>query len=532
MAMIFRYLNQNDDIEHHISSENEAEIRNIIYDRTFSGILQATSIHCHRFGLNCKLSGSVYAVSEIRGAIPIMHGPAGCAFHHRLTPMKIYSPSYNLPCTNLKENDVIYGGEEKLRNTIAEVHQCYQPSMIVVLPTCISGLIGDDIAGICEEKKSKIHCPLVYVSSEGFAHRSKESLDVLLADSAKAWKTSKPPDGKLRGCGQEDVILSLVDQLMEAQDVTEDLVNLEYFGRFRYGSKMDLQETQRLFGLMGIRVNAAIPSCTVEQIKLAPSAVLNIIFRNRRVAKRMNERFGTDYFYKWVTHFGFDGIERFYREVASKLGHEGDASCVIEQEKALALKNINKFYKYFKSHRCALSAQAFFFTPYIVEIISKDIRLPLSYLCINTQFLRNGYASEETIQLILKNMREFFENRELEIEIIADPTMNDICKIFKKVDFFLNDHIIPPMNQNENGCKIIDISSISHLLFGTSFREIADFARYLAGYLNKRTNANRRPIVSRLKYDPINYPMIDDPRCAGSRAMWSDMWALGSSIGD
>lgn len=530
--MGFNYLNSTRSSEYLLSEEHEAELRNIICYRTFSGFLQAISNNNHLFGLNCKLSGSVCAVSEIQGAVSVIHGPAGCAFHHRLTPMKLSSPVYNLVCSDLKENDVIYGGEEKLKSAILEAYRRYQPSLIAVLPTCVSGLIGDDIVGICEEKKYEIPSPLVCVSSEGFAQRNKESLNVLMADSAKSWKTSRPPTGELRGCGQEDVILSLVDQIMVEQDVEDNLINLEYFGKFGYGSKRDLQETQRLFELMGIRVNAAIPSCSVKQIELAPSAVLNIAFRYRQVAKRMKERFGTDFLYKWVTHFGIDGIEEFYRCVASRLGRDGEADIVIEREKALALGKIDKTYKYFNRHCFAYSAQAFFFTPYIVEMIAKDIRLPLSYLCVNTQFLRNGFATEETVRLILKNMREFFEDRGLEIEMIADPTINDIYNISSKVDFFLSDHIIPPMNQNRMGCKIIDVSGISHLLFGTSFREIADFARYLAGCLNTGMEANHRSIVSRLKYDPINYPMIYDPRCSASQAMWSDMWASRSSIGD
>jgi hypothetical protein len=58
-----------------MSYADDTEFRNITFDRTFNGIPQAVSRYYHRFGLNCMLSGSVYAISEIHGAVPIMHGP-------------------------------------------------------------------------------------------------------------------------------------------------------------------------------------------------------------------------------------------------------------------------------------------------------------------------------------------------------------------------------------------------------------------------------------------------------------------------
>jgi hypothetical protein len=99
-------------------------LQNVFRDRVFNGIYQGTAWQFHRYGIDCKLSGSVYAVSEIEGAIPLIHGPNGCAFHQRLTPRKMYAPVYNLPCTDLDENDVIYGGEEKLRKDRCPSNVC------------------------------------------------------------------------------------------------------------------------------------------------------------------------------------------------------------------------------------------------------------------------------------------------------------------------------------------------------------------------------------------------------------------------
>lgn len=509
----------------------DAEFRNITLDHTFNGLQQAAGPYYHRFGLNCKLSGSIYAVSEIRGAMPVMHGPAGCAFHQRLTPMKLYSPVNEFPSTNLDENDVIYGGESKLHKAIVDTAHRYKPSMIAVLPTCVSGLIGDDISGVCDNAKSDISCPLISVSSEGFAHRSRESLDTIMKDMTVSWKTEVPPDYDLKGCGQEEVVISLVNQLMEEQDVSEDLVNIEYSGRFRYGSRRDLEETYRLFGLMGVRINTTILSCSVEQIKKAPAAAVNIVSRHRKAARLMSERFGTGYFHKWAIHYGLGGIEKFYSEIGSRLDRNGEAECMIDLEKKQAYGNIDKYLKAFRGQSFALSTAAFFFTPDIARIYIEDLNLSLKYICVNTQVLRSMNISEKTIQLLFDGMADLFAKRDYNLQIIVDPTLQDVWKLAKSVDFHLSDRMTPPNNQNENHYGILDVSMINHLLFSTSFKGIAEFARYLAGYLNKGNASNHRSIISQFDYDALNYPFIDDPRCSASRAMWSDMWALRNSKG-
>lgn len=172
-----------------IVNEDRNVLREIFHDSTFNGIHQTTTWEYHRYGRDCKLSGSVYAVSEIEGSISLIHGPNGCAFHQRLTPRKMYAPLYSLPCTDIDENDVIYGGEEKLREKIFDVYHKFHSQLIAILPTCVSGLVGDDIIGVITE--TEIPCDILYVPSEGFAHRNRESLDLLLRDYAQSWISPK-----------------------------------------------------------------------------------------------------------------------------------------------------------------------------------------------------------------------------------------------------------------------------------------------------------------------------------------------------
>ncbi len=98
-----------------IAKGNGSVLKDLFRDLVFNGIYQGTTWQLHRYGINCKLSGAVFAITEIQGALPLIHGSIGCAFHQRLTPRRMYAPIYHLPCTNLNEEDVIFGGEDKLR---------------------------------------------------------------------------------------------------------------------------------------------------------------------------------------------------------------------------------------------------------------------------------------------------------------------------------------------------------------------------------------------------------------------------------
>jgi len=317
------------------SRKGSSLLQSAFRERAFNGIYEIMARQNHFYGINCKLSGSVYVVSEIEGAVPLVHGPSGCAFHHRLSPRRLFSPIHDLACTDMNETDVIQGGEDKLRAGIIDVYQRYDPALIVVLPTCVSGLIGDDILSVIESLRSKIACDILYAPSEGFSHRNGDSVEVSLKNAAKSMKCSSPlPTAQeLRGCGHEEMMFSLADQLMEEQDVIENSVNLEAFGRYTRRFWNDVEEMRRVLGTIGIELNTTIPTATVDAIKRAPAASLNIVVtRNTRWADRMKERFGTDYVKKWYFYVGFDNVGKFFIEVASKLGLEGEAEDAIGRE--------------------------------------------------------------------------------------------------------------------------------------------------------------------------------------------------------
>ena len=278
-----------------------------------------------------------------------------------------------------------------------------------MLSSCLSSLIGDDIPGIINDIKPEISAKIVHVASEGFSHRCKESLDGLMQLYAGSWQDiSKPPEYELTGCGHQDLVVSLVDQLMEEQDLIEKSINIETHMPFERRSEREIEELKRLFNDMGVKVNMTILAGTVKDIISAPAAELNVVTGNIQAAKRMNEKFGTDYLRMWFTSFGISGIEKLMMNVAIKLGLEGEAEEVIKQEKGQVYEVLGKYRDVFRSHNFAASMQGLFMTPFLPRIYSQDLGLPLKYLFIDTHILRTMGVSEETIGLMIKNMEGLF----------------------------------------------------------------------------------------------------------------------------
>ena len=501
-------------------------LRGLFRNKTFDNIFDSTMRQGHLYGINCKLSGSVYVASEIEGAVPLIHGPRGCAFHHRLNPRKLSSPIYDFPCTDLEEEDVIYGGEEKLRKKIILIYRRYNPSLIVILPTCISGLIGDNIPGVIEDMKSEIPCDFVYAPSEGFAHRSGKVMETTMKDAAKSLKNpSKPTASELRGCGHQEMMSSLVDQLMEGQNVSDNLINLEAFGKNTYRFQSEMKEMSRLLGEMGIGINATLPSCTVKDIKKAPAAKLNVVVtRNVLWADTMKRKFGTEYIKKWFFYIGFDNAEKFFLELASKLGCEGKAEMVMMQERKEAQNDLSRCTKFFKKHDFALYSQSVIFNPHLLNIYIKDLQIPLKYLFVDLQPLAGMEISEETTKMMVENVKDMVAELDPHLEIVTSPKASDIFKISKKVDYLLSDLSSSQLGRMKSDVDMIDLSSVSNgLLFNVGFRGIVEFGRYLNHKLSKGyDNRNRTLIISRFDYDPRYGNMLANGACSASRAMWKE----------
>lgn len=124
--------------------------------RTIPGII--TQRGCTYAG--CK--GVV--LGPTRDIVNITHGPIGCGFYSWLTRRNQTRTENDqqenfIPycfSTDMQDSNIVFGGEEKLKQAIREAYELFQPKGIAIFSTCPVGLIGDDVHRVARHMKEEI----------------------------------------------------------------------------------------------------------------------------------------------------------------------------------------------------------------------------------------------------------------------------------------------------------------------------------------------------------------------------------------
>ena len=112
-----------------------------------------------------------------RDIINLTHGPVGCGFYSWLT-RRNQTDADSTPdghnfmtycfTTDMQDEEIIFGGEKKLKQAIQEAYDNFHPKAISVFSTCPVGLIGDDVHSVCREMKAKLGINVFGFSCEGY----------------------------------------------------------------------------------------------------------------------------------------------------------------------------------------------------------------------------------------------------------------------------------------------------------------------------------------------------------------------------
>jgi len=111
-----------------------------------------------------------------RDIVNITHGPIGCGFYSWLTRRNQTRPAgpddanFMTYCfsTDMQEEDIVFGGEKKLRTAVREAHDLFHPKAISIFATCPVGLIGDDVHSVAREMKEELGINVFAFSCEGY----------------------------------------------------------------------------------------------------------------------------------------------------------------------------------------------------------------------------------------------------------------------------------------------------------------------------------------------------------------------------
>ncbi|MDR1866027.1 MAG: nitrogenase molybdenum-iron protein alpha chain [Bacteroidales bacterium] len=263
--------------------------------RTIPGII--TQRGCTYAG--CK--GVV--LGPTRDIVNITHGPIGCGFYSWLTRRNQTKPPTEddanfIPycfSTDMQDSNIVFGGEEKLKQAIREAYELFHPKAIAVFSTCPVGLIGDDVHRVARQMTEEIGggINIFGFSCEGYRGVS-QSAGHHIANNG--------------------LFKNLIGRDDEVRGSLKYRVNL--LGEYNIGG--DAFELERVFEKCGIHLISTFSgNSTIQGFENAHTADLNMVMCHRSinyVAEMMETAFGIPWIK--VQPLGANSTAKMLRKIA------------------------------------------------------------------------------------------------------------------------------------------------------------------------------------------------------------------------
>lgn len=241
----------------------------------------------------CVFCGSRVVLYPVADALHIVHGPIGCAsFTWDIRGSLSSGPELHRLSfsTDLREKNIIYGGETKLDRAIRELVAEHEPKAVFVYATCITGIIGDDIASVCKRASEDCKIPVLAVHSEGFKGTKKDG-----------YKAACDALAKIVGTG-------------DISNISPESINI--LGEFNLAGEAWMIENY--YKRMGVEVVSVLTGDgRVDKISKAHGAALNVVQCSGSLmylAEHMKEKYGIPYIR--VSYFGIEDQSKALYDVA------------------------------------------------------------------------------------------------------------------------------------------------------------------------------------------------------------------------
>lgn len=179
----------------------------------------------------CQPLGAMYAVTGISRAMPLVHGSQGCSSFVRYTLSRHFREPSEIAVTSLHEDAAVFGGRRNLVEGIQNVAIRMKPSMIGVITTCSSEIIGDDVIGFIGAAKKALN----------------EKLGEEKVEKMKIVPISTPSFVETHLKGYDNAIKALADHVAEAGEPNEKVNIIP--GMVNPG---DVREIKHILNLMDV----------------------------------------------------------------------------------------------------------------------------------------------------------------------------------------------------------------------------------------------------------------------------------------
>ena len=281
----------------------------------------------------CAFNGAVSINIHLRDAAVIAHSPKNCAYISYQTTSSLgrrglfekgvllpVSLTPNFECTEMNETEMIFGGIEALREKVREV-KLKKPRAIIVISSCPSGIIGDDIDRV--KYLEEPNMPIITIKA----------------------------DGNIAGDYFQGMLMSyiLLAEKIIKKDVPTipDTLNVVFEKAMAKNTDSNFKIIENLLYSMNIKVNCRfLYETTFHKLENFLSAPLNLLaydddytgeilrnfFEERYKCKFLNETFPV----------GFDETIRWLENVAHFFKKEENAADIIKQNHVLYKREIDR----------------------------------------------------------------------------------------------------------------------------------------------------------------------------------------------
>ena len=259
-----------------------------------------------------KFFGAFRGCSGIMDAVVLTHVPVGCTWGAAMFKSTSNQPDIRHACTVMHEREIVFGGEDALREALVRADQLYNTPLFAVVSGDAPAITGDDIEGVIDSVA--LNKEVVWVDAAGFKGTMEK--------------------------GYEEALVQLA-QLVKECDTIKNSVNLIGFCPDDFKVDADIKEITRLLNLAGVKVNCVISKCSLDEFVNAPAAELNVVLgQGTELANYMKKEFGVPYI-EVDYPYGLEGTTDFINAICRQL-QVGDK----EKELNLDLEPFKRIYLY------------------------------------------------------------------------------------------------------------------------------------------------------------------------------------------
>ena len=365
----------------------------------------------------CSMRGAWRALQCMKDDVAIViHGPKGCNNEFKLDYQDGLARTY---CTNMEEKDVISGGIWKLEKLIMELKENKKISIIVILTTCTSELIGEDIDGFVSNVNKKIDKECIVLHTSGIS-------------------------GMVQSEGHNMVITQLAKKIMKKQELIPNSINyIGYSWPLDYREGRDIAELKRILNEIGIKLNAVLTSnLGYKDIQEASKASLNVVRcpgSAYTTIDFMEKELDIPYL-KLPIPVGIKNSSTFFNGLIDYFNLPEESKLIIKNYEKFTIERINKIKPYLKGKRVAIAVGANR-TLYLLDALLElglDIKVVSFYRIHETI----GDPLLELTGNTFKKLSKIIEKNKLDIDVLVYNDTKQFMEALEKnnVDIVFDVH--------------------------------------------------------------------------------------------